>query len=180
MERCRIRAHLFPARRGRSSGNDPPGTSRYSEIQEGRSIVFEREYRRKDGSIFPASVRTWRLTDGRGKIIGIWSIVRDISQQKKLQKNLEKQAGALEKIVVDRTKKLKDSERLVAIGQTAGMVGHDIRNPLQAIVGDLYLTRLDLKNLPESELKQNIKERNLEMMLKHILKNRLKICLIPF
>ena len=127
-------------------------------LKTGRSIVFEREYRRKDGSIFPASVRTWRLTDGRGKIIGIWSIVRDISQQKQLQKNLEKQAGALEKIVVDRTKKLKDSERLVAIGQTAGMVGHDLRNPLQTITGELYLAKGEVETLLESEAKRNLQE----------------------
>jgi PAS domain S-box-containing protein len=68
-------------------------------LQTGRSIVFEREYKRKDGSVFPASVRTWRLTNGRGKAIGIWSIVRDISQQKRLQKNLEQHADVLEKIV---------------------------------------------------------------------------------
>ncbi len=127
-------------------------------LKNGRSIVFEREYRRKDGSIFPASVRTWRLTDGRGKVIGIWSIVRDISQQKKLQKNLEKQAGALEKIVADRTKKLKASERLVAIGQTAGMVGHDLRNPLQTITGELYLAKGEVRTLLESEAKRNLQE----------------------
>ncbi len=51
-------------------------------LQTGHSIVFEREYRRKDGSVFPASVRTWRLTDGKGKVVGIWSIVRDITEQK--------------------------------------------------------------------------------------------------
>jgi PAS domain S-box-containing protein len=28
-------------------------------LKSGRSIVFEREYQRKDGSVFPASVRTW-------------------------------------------------------------------------------------------------------------------------
>jgi len=37
--------------------------------------------------------------------------------------------------------KLKDSERLAAIGATAGMVGHDIRNPLQAITSDVYLAK---------------------------------------
>jgi len=35
----------------------------------------------------------------------------------------------------------KETERLVAIGQTAGMIGHDIRNPLQAIVSELYLAK---------------------------------------
>ena len=111
-------------------------------LQTGRSIVFEREYKRKDGSIFPASVRTWRLTDGKGKAIGIWSIVRDISEQKELQKNLEEHAGILEKIIEERTKQLKDTERLAAIGQTAGMVGHDLRNPLQTVIGELYLGKM--------------------------------------
>src|SRR5271169_6225222 len=38
-------------------------------LRTGHSIVFEREYKRKDGTVFPASVRTWRLTDGKGKVV---------------------------------------------------------------------------------------------------------------
>ena len=127
-------------------------------LQTGRSIVFEREYKRKDGSIFPASVRTWRLTDGKGKPIGIWSIVRDISEQKAHQKNLEAQTAALEKIIDERTNQLKKSERLAAIGQTAGMVGHDLRNPLQSVTGELYLAKCEVQSLPESEPKRNLQE----------------------
>ncbi len=127
-------------------------------LQTGRSIVFEREYQRKDGSVFPASVRTWRLTDGKGKVIGIWSIVRDITEQKTSQKNLENAADVLKKIVEERTKQLKDSERLVAIGQTAGMVGHDLRNPLQTITGELYLVKGDVESLIEGEIKSNLQE----------------------
>ena len=56
------------------------------------------------------------------------------------------------------TKKLKDAERLAAIGATAGMVGHDIRNPLQAITGDLYLAKTELAALPANEQKINILE----------------------
>ncbi len=127
-------------------------------LQTGRSIVFEREYKRKDGSVFPASVRTWRLTDEKGKVIGVWSIVRDITEQKEFQKNLLDHAGILEKIIEDRTKQLKDSERLATIGQTAGMVGHDLRNPLQTVIGELYLARNEVEPLPESELKSNLQE----------------------
>ena len=127
-------------------------------LQTGRSIVFEREYKRKDGSVFPASVRTWRLTDGKGKVVGIWSIVRDITEQKRLQKNLEEHADILEKIIDDRTKQLKDSERLVAIGQTAGMVGHDLRNPLQTVIGELYLAKSEVESLAEGEVKNNLQE----------------------
>ena len=127
-------------------------------LQTGRSIVFEREYRRKDGSVFPASVRTWRLTDGKGKVVGVWSIVRDITEQKERQKNLQDQAEYLKKVIEERTKQLKDSERLVAIGQTAGMVGHDLRNPLQTIAGELYLAKDEVNSLDDGEAKNNLKE----------------------
>ncbi len=127
-------------------------------LQTGKSIVFEREYNRKDGSVFPASVRTWRLTNGKGKVIGIWSIVRDITEQKNSQKNLEKYADVLKKIIDDRTKQLKDSERLAAIGQTAGMVGHDLRNPLQTVIGELFLAKKEVESLIESEAKNNLIE----------------------
>ncbi len=127
-------------------------------LQTGHSVLFEREYKRKDSSVFPASVRTWRLTDGKGKVVGIWSIVRDISEQKVRQKNLEQQARLLQDIIEERTKQLKDSERLAAIGQTAGMVGHDLRNPLQTITGELYLAKIDVGELSEGEIKSNLQE----------------------
>jgi PAS domain S-box-containing protein len=127
-------------------------------LQTGRSILFEREYRRKDGSVFPASVRSWRLMNGKGKVIGTWSIVRDISEQKASQKILQEHADGLEKIVEERTRQLKDSERLITIGQTAGMVGHDLRNPLQTIIGELYLAKEEVDLLPQSELKSSLEE----------------------
>ncbi len=127
-------------------------------LKTGHSLVFEREYKRKDGSVFPASVRTWRLTNGKGKVVGIWSIVRDITEQKELQRNLENQADYLKKVIEDRTKQLKDSERLVAIGQTAGMVGHDLRNPLQTVIGELFLAKNEVTILADGEVKRNLQE----------------------
>jgi len=47
---------------------------------------------------------------------------------------------------------------LAAIGATAGMVGHDIRNPLQAIAGDLYLIDNDVATLSEGETKECLQE----------------------
>jgi signal transduction histidine kinase len=38
------------------------------------------------------------------------------------------------------------------------MVGHDIRNPLQAITGDLYLAKTELATVPDSEEKKNALE----------------------
>ncbi len=48
-------------------------------------------------------------------------------------------------------KQMQDNERMAAIGQTAGMVGHDIRNPLQAIVGELFLARQMMAEAPKSK-----------------------------
>jgi two-component system sporulation sensor kinase A len=55
-------------------------------------------------------------------------------------------------------KELQSKERLAAIGATAGMVGHDIRNPLQAIASDVYLAKSDLSSMPEGESKEGLKE----------------------
>ena len=57
-----------------------------------------------------------------------------------------------------REKKLESAESLAVIGQTAGMVGHDIRNPLQAIVSATYLAKADLTSLPQSEIKKSLIE----------------------
>ena len=63
--------------------------------------------------------------------------------------------------------KYKDSERLIAIGQTAGMVGHDIRNPLQSIIGDLYLLNDDIQAIPQQETRQSAIE-NIEAINENI------------
>lgn len=54
--------------------------------------------------------------------------------------------------------KLKNSERLAAIGATAGMVGHDMRNPLQAITSAIYLMKDDVVSLPETSEKKDLDE----------------------
>ena len=55
-------------------------------------------------------------------------------------------------------RKLVQSERLAVIGQTAGMVGHDLRNPLQTISGEVFLAKNELIAFPESEQKTNLQE----------------------
>ena len=70
----------------------------------------------------------------------VGTLFRDITVRKKLEKQLQ------------------DSERLAGIGATAGMVGHDIRNPLQAITSDVYLAKTELASTPDSEEKNNALE----------------------
>ena len=63
----------------------------------------------------------------------------------------ERHAEGLEQIVAERTKELVEAqgrllkaERLAAIGETAAMVGHDLRNPLQAISTATYVLKNEL------------------------------------
>ena len=90
-------------------------------------------------------------------------LLKDITERKKMQVELEEYAKHLEELVKERTEKLKAADRLVAIGQTAGMVGHDIRNPLQAITSDVYLAKIELAAIPDGEEKRNVQDSLVEI-----------------
>ena len=59
------------------------------------------------------------------------NIYKEFVRRKEIQEKLEEHTKHLEELVEERTKKLRETERFAAIGATAGMVGHDLRNPLQ-------------------------------------------------
>ena len=103
-----------------------------------------------------------RLPDGQHGVICYYfdsSKLRETERAlTEAQTELKNHAAGLERLVEERTKQLKDTERLAAIGATAGMVGHDIRNPLQAIMSDVYLIKTELALTPESEEKNNAME----------------------
>lgn len=48
----------------------------------GYSEVYEKEYIRSDGSVFPAELRVFLLRDKGDEPIGMWAIVRDITERK--------------------------------------------------------------------------------------------------
>lgn len=117
-------------------------------IERGYSDLYEKEYIRKDGFIFPISKRVWLIRDEKGRPAGRWGIVRDIARSKQLESELKRYSEHLERLVEERTQKLKNAERLIAIGETAAMVGHDIRNPLQTVDGAVYIAKEEIKSLP--------------------------------
>jgi signal transduction histidine kinase len=102
-----------------------------------------------------------------GKPDGALVVAHDVTERKKAERELEERTKNLESLVEERTKALKDSERLAAIGATAGMVGHDIRNPLQAITGDIFLVKSELSSIPDSDEKKNSLE-SLEEIEKNV------------
>jgi PAS domain S-box-containing protein len=113
---------------------------------------------RKGGSQVPIDDSGAPIRDKDGKTTGVVLVFRDITIRKQMEDKLDEYAKHLERLVDERTKQLQDKERLAAIGATAGMVGHDIRNPLQAITGDLYLAKTELAAVPDSEEKKSALE----------------------
>ena len=103
--------------------------------------------RHKSGTITNVLYNATVYRNEVGEIQGVFAAARDITELKKAEEQAQESA-----------KKLKDAERLAAIGATAGMVGHDIRNPLQAITGDLYLVRTELDELSDHQQKKNAVE----------------------
>jgi PAS domain S-box-containing protein len=112
------------------------------------SVGFVKDYplaiRHKSGKITDVLYNATVYRNEQGQIQGIFAAARDITERKKA-----------EELARESERKLKEAERLAAIGATAGMVGHDIRNPLQSITSDVYLAKTELTALPESELKAN-------------------------
>ena len=75
-------------------------------LQRGYSDIYEKDYRRKDGTIFPVELRTILIKDDAGKPIGMWAIVRDITERKLIENELKKHRDYLEDVVKERTTKL--------------------------------------------------------------------------
>jgi PAS domain S-box-containing protein len=86
------------------------------------------------------------------------ALIQRTTQLEQTQKKLEEYANQMEKLAEQRAQQLQEKERLAAIGQTAGMVGHDIRNPLQAMISDVYLLKDSLINMPNIAAKPEITE----------------------
>ena len=59
-------------------------------MQKGHSGIGEKEYKRKDGTIFPVEIRAQTVTsDATGKPFGIWAVVRDITERKQAEERLK-------------------------------------------------------------------------------------------
>jgi PAS domain S-box-containing protein len=86
-------------------------------------------------NIYPPDNKTIIATIAQGQ---------DITKRKKLEEQL------------------KDAERFSAIGQTAAMVGHDLRNPLQAIIGFISLAEEQLKGMDLSSAEKREYKKKLE------------------
>lgn len=74
----------------------------------GYSDVYEKEYIRKDGVVFPVELRSYLIRDGEGKATGMWAFVRDITERKRVEELLKLANDELERKVKERTARLRE------------------------------------------------------------------------
>ncbi|OPY92908.1 MAG: putative diguanylate cyclase YegE [Syntrophaceae bacterium PtaU1.Bin231] len=59
-------------------------------LVRGYSDIYEKEYARKDGTVFPVELRTTLLRDAKGIPVIMWAIIRDITDRKQKEEALRK------------------------------------------------------------------------------------------
>jgi PAS domain S-box-containing protein len=97
--------------------------------------TFEYRFLHKDEAYRWIREEVKVIRDAAGKpfeVMGYWT---DITERKRAER------------------RLAESERLAAIGQTSAMVGHDLRNPLQGIAGVVYLAKRNLESRKTTDRK---------------------------
>ncbi len=157
---------------GTLRARDIPGyLKRFRDVLRGRDISFiEFTYKQKNGASRWAEAFVSMMRND-GKLTGIQAVLRDITDRKESelalresQKKLKEYSEHLEELVEEKTKELKEAERMATIGEIAAMVGHDLRNPLTGIAGAVYYlkTKLDPKMDKNLMKMLDLAERNVE------------------
>ncbi|HWI58831.1 MAG TPA: PAS domain S-box protein, partial [Bacillota bacterium] len=65
-------------------------------LRRGYSDIYEKEYRRKDDTVFPVELRVVLLKDEAGRPEGMWAIVRDITKRKRAGEELQRLATVVQ------------------------------------------------------------------------------------
>jgi PAS domain S-box-containing protein len=115
-------------------------TERFQKALEAHEIMpsSAEEYTliTKDGREFPAELAGAFIRDTTGTPIAFVAISRDLTEHYEYEDRLRK------------------AERMTAIGETAAMVGHDLRSPLQVISGAVYILKQKLGPAADAEAKE--------------------------
>ncbi|WP_051516803.1 response regulator [Herbaspirillum sp. RV1423] len=122
------------------------------QIMQGKTVSnFETVRWHKDGRLLDISVTVSPILDGEKKIVGTSYIARDITEHKRLEKELNQYRQHLEGLVEQQTKTLRDTnsnlELALSRSESAtraksnflSNMSHEIRTPMNAVLGLTYL-----------------------------------------
>ena len=112
-------------------------------IPRGYSDEYEKEYIKKDGTIFPVSLKGWFIEDKEGNRTGTWAIVRDITERKKAEEQLMKSQEDLRNLAAHLQSVREDERKSVA-----REIHDDVGQNLAALKMDMYMLE---KKLPREQ-----------------------------
>ena len=130
--------------------------SNFQKRVQGESIPQENEYRleTKDGTIKWIALYSSRI-EYQNEPATLTTFM-DITKRKRAEETLQEYSERLEELVAERTRELRDAqeklirqERLAALGQIAGSIGHELRNPLGVINNANYYLGMKLAEADE-------------------------------
>ena len=112
---------------------------------------------RKDGTLFPIELSVARA-DVPGQPLPLFvGVIKDISERKSVERQLEEHRTRLQDLVHERTRELEEShdslrlaDRLAAIGTLAAGLGHDMNNVLLPVRA--RMNALGALNLPKAAI----------------------------
>ena len=67
-------------------------------LRRGYSDEGEKDFVQSNGSVLHVAIQAWRLLNEKREIVGVWAMVRDITEQKNQQAELERCRAELERI----------------------------------------------------------------------------------
>ena len=118
---------------------------------------MEKRYFHKDGHAVWALLSVSLLRDTEGKPIHFISQIEDITERKQAEEKIRRLNEGLEIRVKERTRQLMDAyeelvrkEKLAVLGQVAGSVGHELRNPLGVMSNAVYFLQTVLSDADET------------------------------
>lgn len=138
------------------------GTSDLDVLNDGLSVLFETElFVDAVNRTFHLSTTKVPLRGADGQITHVLGVVHDITRLKDAEEALRVANEGLERRVDERTEALRGAqqallrkERLAVLGQLAGGVAHQIRNPLTAINNAASVLRRRLGEATHPDVQQ--------------------------
>ena len=107
--------------------------------------------KRRDGTVFYADVNTGpMMAGGVACLVGVF---RDITERKRAEDQIRKLNQALEEKMqqlLETQNELVRKEKLAVLGQVAGSVGHELRNPLGVMSNAVYFLQTMLDGADDS------------------------------
>ncbi|MBI5646898.1 MAG: PAS domain S-box protein [Ignavibacteriae bacterium] len=101
-------------------------------LVRGFSDVYEKEYIRADGTVIPVELHTVLMRDDAGEPVGMWAIVRDISERKRAESRARLHQRRLETLLAILQSDAADTKELLDITLEAAL------DMLESEIGYIY------------------------------------------